>query len=201
MVMLAKMSPEIDWKDVYLMPFQTTKSTKLIVFQYKLSHRRLTTNTFLYKVLKLKENDKCTFSQTYKEDLIHLFWSCKYTVIFWTLLKLCLINHKILHKDHNFNIEVQCSLGSETRYIEKYASNKLLSTLTRCFLWCCRTTEKLPKFKYYLHQLKFYYKLEHQENKNQKRTKTLFICISCHITNYFQVNLFLVVSISQLYKN
>ena len=113
MLMLAKMSPEIDWKDVYLMPFQTTKSTKLIVFQYKLSHRRLTTNTFLYKVLKLKENDKCTFSQTYKEDLIHLFWSCKYTVIFWTLLKLCLINHKILHKDHNFNIEVQCSLGSQ----------------------------------------------------------------------------------------
>ena len=54
------------------MPFQTTKSTKLIVFQYKLSHRRLTTNTFLYKVLKLKENDKnyCTFCQSYKENLI-----------------------------------------------------------------------------------------------------------------------------------
>ena len=78
-------SPEIDRKNVYLVPFQTIKSTKLIVFQYKLSHRRLTTNTFLYKVIKLKENDKCTFCQTYKEDLIHLFWNCKYTVIFWTL--------------------------------------------------------------------------------------------------------------------
>ena len=107
-------NPEIDWKDVYSMPFQTTKSTKLIVFQYKLSHRSLTTNTFLYKVLKLKENDKCTFCQTNKEDLIHLSWSCKYTVIFWTLLKLWLTDRKFLHKDHNFNIEVVLDLRPDT---------------------------------------------------------------------------------------
>ena len=146
-------SPEVNWKYVYLMPFQTTKSTKLIVFRYKLSHRRLTTNTFLYKVLKLKENDKCTYCQTYKEDLIHHFWSCKYTAIFWTLLKLWLIDRKILHKDHNFSIEVPLGLRPDTSKNMHQINFCLL--LARYFLWCCRTTEKLPKFEHYLHQLKF----------------------------------------------
>ena len=61
----------IDWKTVYRTPFLCTKFTKLIVFQFKLLHRRLATNSFLTKI-NLKDNEQCTFCQNDKETLIHL---------------------------------------------------------------------------------------------------------------------------------
>lgn len=39
----------IDWRAAYQPSFQCTRSTKLIVFQFKLPHRRLATNDFLKK--------------------------------------------------------------------------------------------------------------------------------------------------------
>ena len=39
----------IDWEAAYQLSFQCTKSTKLIIFQFKLLHRRLATNDFLKK--------------------------------------------------------------------------------------------------------------------------------------------------------
>ena len=62
----------IDWKTVYRTPFLCTNITKLIVFQFKLLHRRLATNSFLTKI-NLKDNEQCTFCQNDKETLIHLF--------------------------------------------------------------------------------------------------------------------------------
>ena len=56
----------IDWKTVYRTPFLCTKITKLIVFQFKLLHRRLATNSFLTKI-NLKDNEQCTFCQNDKE--------------------------------------------------------------------------------------------------------------------------------------
>ena len=38
-----------DWSFIYCIPFSVTKDTKLQDFQYKLTHRILNTNSFLYK--------------------------------------------------------------------------------------------------------------------------------------------------------
>ena len=62
----------------YKLPFDSTKATKLIIFQFKLPHRRLATNDFLNKI-GIKENDICTFCRTEKESLFQLFWSCSET--------------------------------------------------------------------------------------------------------------------------
>ena len=72
----------INWKVVYRTPFLCTKISKLIVFQFKLLHRRLATNTFLTKI-NIKDNEQCTFCQKEKETLIHLFWTCSETNLFW----------------------------------------------------------------------------------------------------------------------
>ena len=75
-------SKTIDWEMAYKLPFCSTKSTKLIIFQFKLLHRRLATNDFLNKI-GIRENDICTFCRTEKESLFHLFWSCSETSCFW----------------------------------------------------------------------------------------------------------------------
>ena len=56
----------IDWKTAYKLPFQCTKISKLLVFQFKLLHRRLATNNFLKKI-NLNDNDLCSFCQLEEE--------------------------------------------------------------------------------------------------------------------------------------
>jgi hypothetical protein len=68
------------------------KDTKLQDFQYKLVHRILITNSFLYKC-GLKETELCTFCTETKESLVHIFWECNYVRNFWlsvgNFLKIC----------------------------------------------------------------------------------------------------------------
>ena len=59
-------SENLDWSSAYLLALRCTKSTKLIEFHFKLFHRRLATNNFLFKI-KLKENENCTFCQNAPE--------------------------------------------------------------------------------------------------------------------------------------
>ena len=70
-----------DWDTGYRSFFLCTKISKLIVFQFKLLHRRLVTNSFLTKI-NLKDNEQCTFCQNDMETLIHLFWTCNVSPLF-----------------------------------------------------------------------------------------------------------------------
>ena len=56
-------------------PFQCSKLTELLVFQFNLLHRRLLTNTFP-KEINLIDSDLCSFCSLEKETLIYLFWNC-----------------------------------------------------------------------------------------------------------------------------
>ena len=68
----------VNWESTYSLPFWCSKETKLREFQFKLLHRRITTNDFLYKI-GIKQSDSCTFCGEATENLVHLFWSCKYS--------------------------------------------------------------------------------------------------------------------------
>ena len=69
----------------YRSSFLCTKISKLIVFEFKLLHRRLATNSFLTKI-NLKDNEQCTFHQNDMESLIHLFWTCRVSTLFDKIL-------------------------------------------------------------------------------------------------------------------
>ena len=62
----------LDWESIYLLPRLCTVSTKLRNFQFKFLHRKIATNSFLYKI-KLSETNLCCFCQTAQETLLHLF--------------------------------------------------------------------------------------------------------------------------------
>ena len=47
---LFEQNEPVDWVAIYKKPFECTKISKLLVFQFKLFHRRLATNTFLEKI-------------------------------------------------------------------------------------------------------------------------------------------------------
>ena len=71
----------LDWPAIYSSLKNSTSDTKLRWFQYRILHRVLTTNDYLYK-RKVVHSDRCTFCKTEKEKIRHLFWDCTYTETF-----------------------------------------------------------------------------------------------------------------------
>ena len=67
---------EINWKEVNQIAFQCTKSTRLITFNFKFLHRRISTNNYLKKI-GLIDSEKCTFCERETENLAHLIWAPK----------------------------------------------------------------------------------------------------------------------------
>ena len=132
----------VDWKAVYRTPFLCTKITKLIVFQFKLLHRRLATNTFLTKV-NLRDNEQCTFCKSEKETLIHLFWTCDISNRFWQGLKQWIINLGEPFAEI-FNLSPFIVLG-----LKPHKNKKLnfLFLVARYFVWICRMRNISPEIK------------------------------------------------------
>ena len=129
----------IDWKTVYRTPFLCTKITKIIVFQFKLLHRRLATNSFLTKI-NLKDNEQCTFCQNDKETLIHLFWTCEISTLFWEGFKQWAINRGEL--SNNTNLSPYLVLGLKPN---KNKSINFYFLIARYFIWICKMRSLSPK--------------------------------------------------------
>ena len=98
-------SKTIDWEMAYKLPFYSTKATKLIIFQFKLLHRRLATNDFLNKI-GIREDDICTFCRTEKESLFRLFWSCSEKSCFWQGFVKWLAENQIKLKSEMFTPDI-----------------------------------------------------------------------------------------------
>ena len=77
----------------------STKISKLIIFLFKLLHRRLATNDFLNKI-DIRPDDLCTFCRDERESLIHIFWSCRKTNSFWKNFQDWLIKNLILRNSN-----------------------------------------------------------------------------------------------------
>lgn len=136
-------SKTIDWEMAYKLPFCSTKSTKLIIFQFKLLHRRLATNDFLNKI-GIRENDICTFCRTEKESLFHLFWSCSGTSCFWRGFTKWLAENQIKLKSNIFTPDIIIGLRSDTlSNIKQY----FYFLVARYYIWSCKTKEVLPKIE------------------------------------------------------
>jgi hypothetical protein len=91
-----------DWSFIYCISFSFTKDTKLQDFQYKLIHRILITNSFLYKC-GLKETKLCTFCTETQKSLVDIFCECNHVRKFWlaigNFLKICGVSLPFKAKD------------------------------------------------------------------------------------------------------
>lgn len=73
---------EKEWEKISCFPFRITLSTKLRLFQYKITQRCLVTNINLF-YYGIKDTKNCTFCNNHNETIIHLFWECHVVQRFW----------------------------------------------------------------------------------------------------------------------
>ena len=67
---------------ISLLPFTATKEVKLAMFQHKIIHNILATNSILYKMNKVA-SPSCPFCPSDSQNIRHLFISCPQTSSFW----------------------------------------------------------------------------------------------------------------------
>ena len=72
-------------QSIYALAYKCTKSSKIVVFNFKFLHRRLSTNSFLQKIGRT-DTEMCSFCQNEKESLFHLFWECSKTCFFFGIV-------------------------------------------------------------------------------------------------------------------
>ena len=174
---------DLSWRSIYLLPRLCTISTRIRNFQFKFLHRRIATNTFLFKV-GISDTALCYLCKTDKETLIHLFWECSVMKTFWERVQGFFVSIYLIPASHVLDI-YEC-LGFKGEKDDILVSHCLL--LARYYIYCCKFKNISPSIREYAQQLK--YNLE-TENKylpllipkiNSRRNGTkYFMHYNCYI--------------------
>ena len=147
----------INWREAYQLAAKYTKSTRIIEFQYKFLHRRISTNDFLTKI-GVKDNPNCSFCNNEPEKLLHLFWSCPKVAFFWHSLSLKLT---LLHiTPEHYTLDIFVALGLKPDSSKNCQQINFLFLLARNYIWISKRRETSPKIAGFLQYLKSFYHIE-----------------------------------------
>lgn len=81
-----KLKSDFDWKQIHRKYFSITKDTRLIWFNFRIIHRTLGTNRYLF-LSKIRDNDLCSLCQMETETILHVFYFCPNVCPLWNLLE------------------------------------------------------------------------------------------------------------------
>ena len=82
------------WKDIFLRPFTVCRSTRLQSFQFRLLHRIITCNHWLFNV-GIKNSPNCETCNV-DDTLIHFFIDCVHVQTFWANFRIWWANITLL---------------------------------------------------------------------------------------------------------
>ena len=142
---------------------KSVSASRYTSFQFKLVMRILTTNTFL-KIIRVQENDMCTFCQESRETLMHLFLTCSCVDKLWNEIERYLIEYGMgrLNKSKKIfgdgNNELITHIVTITKYVIYDARrrsmrpcfNHVKASLVRDFIterYVAKKNENMEKFK------------------------------------------------------
>ena len=72
----------VDWRKVHITNYFCTIDTKLGSFYFKIFHKAIALNTFLFKI-KRKDSPNCSLCGKEEETMVHLFCDCEKVAPLW----------------------------------------------------------------------------------------------------------------------
>jgi len=78
--------------EIWLLPSQVTKETRLRLLQWKIIHNIYPTNIMLAK-MKVKETNKCSECNDTVDVIEHFFFECPKVLVFWSYIEAFVRNH------------------------------------------------------------------------------------------------------------
>ena len=122
-----------------------TNSTRLRMFHYKIVNRIITTNIFL-KIIKIREDDRCTFCEQEPETIAHVFWYCRKVQDFINNVRAG------MRSQHHFNLSV--NLEKWFFLTDLSPIEALMCTLAKLVIYEARLKESLPNCTFFNNKLK-----------------------------------------------
>ena len=80
------------WKSRFTLLYRSSIDNKMRNFQFKLIHRKIATQSFLYKI-GISTSSMCTFCENHEQTLSHLFVNCEKSTIFLECY-MCIVKRK-----------------------------------------------------------------------------------------------------------
>ena len=140
-----------------------TKSVHLIYLHYRIINRIISTNKLLH-IIKIADNDSCTFCKEVPETIVHLFWQCPVTQTF--------IKNIDLHLNAKYNIKFQFQELSWFFLSDNDSLQTLLITLAKAVIFKARNAGEKPSVE---HMIKVT-KIEAQKEQFACRLKGQLQC-------------------------
>lgn len=138
-VMFTEMNDHL-WKVAYMIPHHVMHDNKIKEMQFKILHRIIGTNKFLYKINRVP-SPTCTFCNLYMENIEHLFYECLVIKNFWfrvaAMWNICTGKNLIV----NSNIMLLGFTQSPIDYIEE----NILILIAKRFIYLCKLNESQPE--------------------------------------------------------
>lgn len=131
--------PQIEWEQVYTVPYKASRETKLQAFHYRIVQRVITCNSYLHKI-RIKPSPKCSFCEE-EDSITHFFATCEKVKIFWNRLNNWCSSNLDFSLDHLSTHEVILGM---TRDAGNPKIQKLINWL-------------LLGAKFYIHRQKIFY--------------------------------------------
>ena len=147
---------DLDWQNIYKLPFRSTKDTKIQEFQFLILRRLLWTNYNLEKA-KVVASPRCSFCFDYSETIEHLLFECRTSHNLWLEL-IDTLNLKGIYPNFLYSLEniifgiLPCDESNE--------SLNCIILLTKKFIYNCRCKNVIPVMHNLLNYLKFKINIE-----------------------------------------
>ena len=145
------------WKKIYSLPYKLTNHTNIRWFQYRLTHRILSTNKFLTKI-GIKQDSLCSFCKLHPETLSHIFWNCDTVKNFWNNLTDWLTNNFSHIVTLNFTLEDILFGIHDFKRADDILN--LLLILAKQFIYRMKCNNSRPVLQHFIKTLHFYYNSE-----------------------------------------
>ena len=145
---------EDEWKNIFLEIYQTSISTTLRAFQFKLLHQILATKRRLC-LWKIKESDHCSFCKEEPETDLHLFVECPISVEFWSKVKNWYASMTGIRIDLN---KLNILFGHN---LPKCPALNIVILVAKHYLFYCSFNDNLPFLTPFLEKLKIIKDIEY----------------------------------------
>ena len=128
---------DFNWEEAYQIAFQCTKSAKLITFNFKFLHRRISTNNFLKKKMdSLTARNALSVKEKQRNWYIYFSWACRKTHFFWTNFKVWLQSCQGIAKETT--LEPDTALGLRPDSSKHKIQINFCCLNVKYYIWLCR---------------------------------------------------------------
>ena len=141
------------WPNIFFIPFRACRETYLQSFQYRLIHRIIPCNNWLYK-LKVTDTNQCTYrycSSNEIDDIKHFLVTCHPVLKFWDTFVTWW--NRMNFKKLDPLTEVKIMLGFDCQKDEDLVLNFCL-ILAKYYIYTCKRNQMQIDFMGYLNKLK-----------------------------------------------